>query len=264
MAETHVHAFFLCPKASSCWKLVQLDNIIVDLIYNTSDFTKLLFDFFDRLSVQQQPLASMILWNIWKGRNSKLWEGSDTPPSIIVQRAKDSLHEWHCMQRARQPGQGTYIEAKWMKPLPPSMKCNVDCALFNNNTITGYGFCIRDSSGHLMLGMSDYAFFSSSPAEAEALGLLEAIKLVVARGFPFVIFESDCKFVVDAVNSSQVPHNEIGDIISRCQDLLSSHSQFIVSYVRRQANKVAHSIARASLSHPNPYIFDHVPSYLYL
>jgi len=81
--------------------------------------------------------------------------------------------------------------------------------------------------------MSNYTLFSSSLPEIETLGLLEAIKLVVARGFPSVIFESDCKFVVDAVNSSQVPHNEIGDIISRSQDLLSSHSQFSISFVRR-------------------------------
>lgn len=92
MGETHIHTFFICPKASSCWELVQLDKIITDLIYNINDFTTLLFDFYDRLSVQQQSLASMILWGIWKGHDSKLWKGLDTPPSIIVQRAKDSLN----------------------------------------------------------------------------------------------------------------------------------------------------------------------------
>lgn len=109
------------------------------------------------------------------------------------------------MQRARQPGQGTYLEAKWLKLLPPAVKCNVDCALFNNNTITGYDLCVRDSPCQLVLGMSDYASLSSFPPEAEGLGLLEAIKLAIERGFPSVIFELDCKLVVDTVNSSQVP-----------------------------------------------------------
>jgi ribonuclease HI len=192
-----------------------------------------------------------------------LWENSDTPPSTIVRRAKDSLNEWQFMQRAIQPSQGTHKESKWLKPLPATMKCNVDCALFNNNTITGYGLCFRDSTGQLVLGMSNYDFFSSSPTEAEALGLLEAIKLAAARGYHSVTFESDCRFVVDAVNTTQVPQNEVGDIISSCQELLSFHSHFYVKYVRRQANEVAHSIARASLSHPRPYIFNDVPSYLF-
>jgi len=171
MGETHIHTFFICPKASSCWELVQLDKIITDLIHNINDFSMLLFDFYNRLSVQQQSLASMILWGIWKGHNSKLWEGSDTLPSIIVQRAKDSLNEWRCMQRARQPGQGTYLEAKWLKRLPPAVKCNVDCALFITIIpllFTGDGLCIRDSSGQLVLGMSDYASLSSSQPEAKA------------------------------------------------------------------------------------------------
>jgi hypothetical protein len=121
------------------------------------------------------------------------------------------------MQRARQPGQGTYLEANWLKPLPPAMKCNVDCTLFNNNTITGYGICIRDSSGQLVLGMSDFASLSSSPPEAKRLGLLVAIKLAITRGFPSFMFVLDCKLVVDAVNSSQIAQNEVGDIISRCK-----------------------------------------------
>jgi hypothetical protein len=191
MAETHLHTFFICPKALCCWESMNLHNVISELIYTTHDCTALLFSLLDRLSAQQQPLASMILWSIWKSRNSKLWENSDTPPSTIVRRAKDSLHEWQVMQRAKQPSQGTHQEHKWLKPLPATMKCNVDCALFNNNTITGYGLCFRDSTGQLVLGMSNYAFFSSSPTEAEALGLLEAIKLAVEYGYQSVTFESD-------------------------------------------------------------------------
>jgi len=45
--------------------------------------------------------------------------------------------------------------------------------------------------------MSNYSLFSSSPTEAEAMGLLEAIKLAIAQGFQLVIFESDCKLVAD-------------------------------------------------------------------
>ena len=79
-----------------------------------------------------------------------------------------------------------------------------------------------------------------------------------------VIFESDRKLLIDTINSNSTPNNEFGDIISRCKDLLSSRNNFIVSYVTRQANMIAHNIARASLSHPSPHIFHEVSSTLYL
>lgn len=188
MVETHTLAFFVCPKASSCWELAQMDSTIRVLLHNVDDFTTLLFTLFDRLSDQQQSLASMILWSIWKSRNSKLWEGSDTSPSIIVQRAKDLLNKWSYMQRARHLVSDTQQEATWSKPPASIVKCNVDCALFNNNTITGYGCCICDFSGQLLLGMSNYAPFSSSPTEAKALGLLEAIKIAITHGYQSVLF----------------------------------------------------------------------------
>lgn len=46
-----------------------------------------------------------------------------------------------------------------------------------------------------------------SPAEAEALGLHEAIKFSIDKNMSSVIFESDCKIIVDSINYSLVPQN---------------------------------------------------------
>jgi hypothetical protein len=124
----------------------------------------------------------------------------------------------------RQLNQNIHQDELWVKPPPSSLKCNVDCALFNNNTITELDICFRDSSGTLRY----------------------ALTFAVNQGMESVIFESDCKLVVDATISTSSPLNEFGDIISRCKTLLPSHSNYYVSYVRRQANRVAHNIARAA------------------
>jgi len=69
------------------------------------------------------------------------------------------------------------------------VKCNVDRALFNNNnSITSFGICFRDSSGTLLNGLSKYSLHNSTPPEAEARGLLEAINFVVGQGMVCVIF----------------------------------------------------------------------------
>jgi len=55
------------------------------------------------------------------------------------------------------------------------------------------------------LALSNFSHYSSSHVEAEALGLLEAIKFSIDRGMDLVIFESDSKIVIDVVNSDSVP-----------------------------------------------------------
>ena len=167
------------------------------------------------------------------------------------------------MQHHKNQGQIVHHTVLWAKPPPPFLKCNVDCALFNNNSVAGYGLCFCNSTVHFIDGMSNFSHCSLMPVEAEAWGLLEAIKFVFAKDMSSVIFKSDCKVIVDIVNSSHMPQNELGDILSNCKDLLSIHTSFIVNHVRRQANEVAHSIARASLSNPSPHVFYDVPSHLY-
>jgi hypothetical protein len=64
--------------------------------------------------------------------------------------------------------------------------------------------------------------------EAEATSLLD-------YDYQAVLFETDCKSVVDALAShSAPPQNDLGGIISQCKILLSSNNNYAVSFVRRQ------------------------------
>ncbi|XP_024636515.1 uncharacterized protein [Medicago truncatula] len=205
----------------------------------------------------------MTLWSMWKSRNAKLWESTDTSPSYIVTRAKDALNEWSCMQRAKAPIHNKNSEHAWIKPPVGMIKCNVDAAAFDNNSVMGYGMCFRDSMGVLLLGKSDFYYSSATVLEAESLGLLDAIKVAISHGMRDIMFETDSKILSDAIAAATIPINEFGDLVTHCRRLLLSRPDFVVSYVRRQANRVAHNIARASLSHPSPHIFHHVTPTLY-
>ncbi|XP_024629881.1 uncharacterized protein [Medicago truncatula] len=147
------------------------------------------------------------------------------------------------MQRAKLPIQAANIPHAWSKPPAGTIKCNVDAASFNNNSIMGYGICFRDSSGSFMFGKSDYLYSSTTILEAETIGLLEAIKMAILDGMTAVFFVTDCKTLVDALATNSNPPNEFGDLISQCRSLLLTSPDFVVSHIRRQANSVAHNIS---------------------
>lgn len=104
----------------------------------------MLFDLFNRLKTYHKLLVAMTLWSIWKSRNAKLWDAANTSPTTIATCAKDTLNEWSCMKRAKAPVQNEYSDYTWTKPPLGMIKCNVDSASFNNNTIMGYNICFRD------------------------------------------------------------------------------------------------------------------------
>nr|ABN08723.1 Polynucleotidyl transferase, Ribonuclease H fold [Medicago truncatula] len=190
-AECHTHLFFVCAKAMDCWKNIGLHVVLSELLPLANNFTTLLFDFMHRLCSQQQQAAGMLLWSLWKSRNIKLWDSTDTTTAITISRAKDTLHEWSCMQSAKTQPINPNHHISWVKPTGGMIKCNMDAAIFQNNVAAGYGICCRNSEDELLLGKSAIIHSSLSVLEAEAIVLLEAMKLSISSGFHHVYYETD-------------------------------------------------------------------------
>ncbi|PNX91013.1 hypothetical protein L195_g047142 [Trifolium pratense] len=95
--------------------------------------------------------------------------------------------------------------------------------------------------------------------EGEAMALKEAICEVKQRSVSHVVFESDSKVVVDAISSRQLGTSEFSVVISHIKSLLVSCPNFEVKFVKRQANMVARSLARAAYSLSSRGIFESAP-----
>jgi len=95
----------------------------------------------------------------------------------------------------------------------------------------------------------------------EALGLHTALQWLSDMQIDNVDFKTDSKVTVGAFLSTRNDPSDFGCIISSCRSLFSSSfSNSKVEFVRRQANMVAHALAREVMSLVSPAIYFKIPN----
>ncbi|XP_045794003.1 uncharacterized protein LOC123888879 [Trifolium pratense] len=140
------------------------------------------------------------------------------------------------------------------------MKCNIDASFSSLNNRVGIGVCIRDEFGAYVLAKYEQFTPLCDVRFGEALGLLPALNWVHELNLGPVDFELDSKIVVDSFHSNKCDATELGDIISHCKQLISNYyNNSSVEFIRRQANEVAHSLAKAATYTVSPRILVDIP-----
>jgi ribonuclease HI len=79
--------------------------------------------------------------------------------------------------------------------------------------------------------------------KGESLALLEVLHVMEQRGLNHVIMETDSKSVVDAICNVRG-----GSFLSQINNILLCNPNFKVKFIKRQANMVAHTLARAAIA----------------
>lgn len=87
---------------------------------------------------------------------------------------------------------------------------------------------------------------------------IKILKTFFSFGQGIVIFESDCQAIVHKVYSSLEENSETDFIIRDCKRILALYPNYRVQFGRRQANLVAHNLARIS-SYDNSVCYYQVP-----
>ncbi|XP_058758252.1 uncharacterized protein LOC131631477 [Vicia villosa] len=174
-------------------------------------------------------------------------------------------NSWRDAQQARSiasPIDQSVSDPKWCKPPSSWLKCNSD-ASFSSNKV-GICVCIRNDEGMFITAQTKWFSPITDVDTGEALGLLAAINWVLDLGYDNVVFESDSKSVVDSVTIPKPNDSDFGTITGVCFQLLThSTRNFQVKFIRRQANEVAHALAKTAPSLASFHIFNDVPTCIY-
>ncbi|XP_074323988.1 uncharacterized protein LOC141660906 [Apium graveolens] len=124
------------------------------------------------------------------------------------------------------------------------MKVNIDEHVIAEFSWFSCGLILKDDEGKFIRARTPMFAGVVPVIEAEAIEALEVTRWINSLGMHNVDIESDSLNTVQALNSALENYLEVGVIFQECRRLLDERRDILVSFVRKQANKVAHLVAR--------------------
>jgi ribonuclease HI len=103
--------------------------------------------------------------------------------------------------------------------------------------------CMRDAQGRFVKAYTRWFEGKPEISEAEALGVLEALRWIQHEQMRDVQLETDCLQIIQALQSKSRNNTEFGIVINLCCSMLNLNLNYKVNHVRRQTNRVAHNLA---------------------
>jgi ribonuclease HI len=261
--ENEWHFVYACENSKRAWQGAGIDHIISPYAQQGISAKDCILHICHDKERKDAGKVAMLLWLLWQNRNNWVWNNEKEQGQQLGVKAMRMWFEWEAVQQAYNNNNSSDQQQRqqqmmWQPPMQGKFKCNVDAGIHVDARKTTAGWCVRDYRGHLILGGSSWIHGKCSPNEGEALALFEAMKELQHRGFHDVIFETDAHNIVHALRRRNTGVSEFSSIIYKIKCMLSLNVGFEVKPIRRQANMIAHTIARAAISWSRRRIFDSI------
>ena len=188
-----------------------------------------------------KEIISVACWYIWCLRRRRVRQ-EPVPPvykckmsilGITSNAAKVSNH--HSAPPAK----------KWKKPNPRQVKLNVDASFYVDSCAGAVGSVLRDYEGNFIAASTTYLSYVATPAMAEALAMREGLELASRMGCNNIIAESDSIETIEACTGEEQWWNGSAAVFADCMDLAALIETISFKHCPREANEVAHELARS-------------------
>jgi ribonuclease HI len=260
--EDDWHVLFDCETSILARQQAGMDHIISPPLQHYSSAKEVIFAICSTADADTAGLFAVLISVLWSNRNEMVWNETSETGRMLGFKAKHAWEEWHSVQRIQHGTTNSNQQLhviSWQKPLPGWFKCNVDAAFHKEINKTSTGWILRDHMGRFIAAETVWMDGNFSIVEGESIALLEALKAIEHRGYSHVVFESDSKSVVDATHHFRGGNSEFSSLVRNIINFLACNQNFLVKFVKRQANMVAHNLARAAISWSRRCTFETLP-----
>jgi ribonuclease HI len=260
--EDDWHVIFGCEASIFARQTAGLDSIISPRLQQFDSTRDVVFAICSSADVETAGRFAVLVSVIWSNRNNMVWNEEFEQGRVLGFKATQLWNEWHSVQQVQQSNTSSSRQQQintWTTPLAGWYKCNVDAAFHQQINKTSTGWILRDHFGRFVAAETTWFDGNCSIVEGESIALLEALKVINQRGYSHVVFESDSKNLVDAIHHLRGGNSEFSLLVSNINNFLACNQNFLVKFVRRQANMVAHTLARAAISWARRCTFKTLP-----
>lgn len=246
--EHLLHLFFDCRFAKKCWDHIgiRFDMSCVE------DASSWLLQQLSSAKENDLLRICTVLWGVWCWSNKFVWEGKSIPAPLAMDSSVKHVEEWKVARSntvataQHQKVQNCRSRVRWYPPEPNVLKVNVDATFSVAGAIFSVGMVLRDHTGDFLADKVIGFEAAATAFEAEAIGTREALAWIKHKQLQNrrVVLETDALLVVNGVNGNAENLLEVGEVVKQCKILLRELTHTSIHHVRRQANRVAHEIAR--------------------
>ncbi|XP_019186533.1 PREDICTED: uncharacterized protein LOC109181236 [Ipomoea nil] len=254
--EDVLHALVLCEYSTLVWNITQLPitNIVTD------SFSTWLTTAVTVLTEEQTRLMIAVLYSIWRSRNAAVWEwtmarlADVVKGAAVAERAFGAAHYRHpLLEPTPSSGQDQHETGA-------TLRCYVDAGFRQGTGEATYGIVLISPEGTLVPSENGKLQFCNSPLMAEALAYKESLSWLAERNITLASCLTDCMVLWSTMQQQTTPiYSYVGVVIDQCRTIMSLFSSISLSYVPRQINLHAHTLA--SLAFPEDYsmYWDSIP-----
>ncbi|KAL6223491.1 hypothetical protein ACLB2K_006877 [Fragaria x ananassa] len=177
-----------------------------------------------------------LLWGIWS-----IWRKT---AEFGVVASQVGIHKGlFAAANAKKLKQPSLRSSQWKLPSIGWLKANIDGAFIVDSHCGGIGVVFRDSS-QFVGGCYVRVNFLHNSSTVEGLATRLASHFAAQHNMAPVVFESDCLKVVNDVKGAVTDLSGNGTLICDIQSLLALCGGSRISHVYREANIMAHKVAR--------------------
>ena len=261
-AEDMRHLMFTCERAKEVWKKLGLHEIIGEVIQIDRSGSVILEELLTQPARHSPVLGrlgfreSLVVgaWYIW-------WQRREFVKGKNVQNPSSTAFAIQAITSnfSRAADQKKPDKVMWVKPPINSYKLNVYAAFFED--VTGAAAAIlRNNRGEALAGASWLLHHLLDATTAEAVAIQRGLELVEGLGCHQVIVESDSLEVIQACNGVIEIWSPYTAILADC--FQKAYRIGVVSFAHcpREANRLAHNLARHSFNLNSTFIWDGDPS----
>ncbi|XP_031112161.1 uncharacterized protein LOC116016138 [Ipomoea triloba] len=265
--ESIMHSLILCDFSRLVWHESSLHVNSV----NGNDFPMWFSNALCVLTDEQILVAVVVLYYVWRARNSAVWEGCLPWPKAVWRSALAAVTAWRQTHLAAPHSPSTPVLLN-AAPLPAAAahtlphanglppKCYFDASFNSAARKATVGAILVSSDGGFLAAFNGHLPACFSPLMAESLACKEVLSWLKDRGLASVDVYTDCYNLKQLLCSNNVDlYSYVAFSINATRALMSSFTHCSVSYVPRSSNLGAHTLAASAFLQVESLYWDSIP-----